>query len=60
MRQEKHAEIQEEVISSQRAHHIPRKMNRATGLEPILAKQLNFEARESILQAFRQKSVPYI
>ena len=36
MRQEKQAEIQEEVISSQRAHHIPRKMNRATGLEPIL------------------------
>lgn len=60
MRQEKHAEIQEEVISSQRAHHIPRKMNRATGLEPILAKLLNFKARESILQAFRQKSVPYI
>lgn len=60
VRQEKYAEIQKEVISSQRAHQMPRKINRVTGREPILAKLLNFKARESILQAFRQESVTYI
>lgn len=60
VRQEKYAEIQKEVISSQRAHQMLQKINRVTGPEPILAKLLNFKARESILQAFRQESVTYI
>ena len=60
IRQEKYAEIQKEVISSQRAHQMLQKINRVTGPEPILAKLLNFKARESILQAFRQESVTYI
>jgi hypothetical protein len=50
------AEIENNVTSSQRHIHTYKNYYRRTGLEPVLAKPLNFKDKENIPQAFRQKT----